>query len=1046
MRRLTFALFSALLLTCAFTVSANAAGEQLIGARHPALSPDGTHIAFSYMGDIWVVSSEGGRAHRLTNHAAYDREPVWSPDGRWIAFSSNRMGNDDIYIIPSEGGDPRQLTFHTSADNAADFSPDGAWIYFTSGRRSRTSVFKISVDGGNALPVLDTYWSWPYDPRISPDGKSFIFSLGMENGSKWRKGYRGSNSAKIWLREFGRNDAELLVSDESNSFWPAWSPDGSRIYFVSDRQNGTSNIWSAARDGSGQKNVTRFRENDIRWFRAARNVPKAVYERDFGIWITDLDSGESHAVRIDSPSETKDDNTFIVENETVSEFAVSPDGKKIAAVVRGEIFVLSTDGGYARNVSNSPWRERDVAWDKESRNIVFVSDMGANPDLYIVSALGDTEPVRLTNTDEDILDPGFSPDGKWIAYYQGKRSIHIVKPDGSGNRLVVEDDFGGRSAGPFAWSPDSRYIAVVSQATGNSDIYAVDIETGEKTALTNTAYDENSPVWSPDGKTLFFSSNRFGHSFPEFSGKWDIYRVFLEPEIPEFDEDEFELLFAGERDEGKKDKTEQVSINLNLEDIDRQTERVANTLGDERSAIIAPNDPKTVYFVSNMDGKRHLWKIGHKNGEWGNFEPFMPQIQNPAGLEFDTEGTYLYYISRGKIGKINIKTKKNESISFSTKIDVDKTADYEQMLGELYYILQHYYYDENHHNADWKKIYEQFRPVLRQVREDRDFYDYANEMIGHLNSSHTGMRPRSPIPVEKPSAHLGALWDFTGNSVTIEKIVNKGPLYAHRDSVAEGDELVEINGAPVNSSENIWKLLNGQMGRRVQALIKSSAKGRNVLVPLKPISNGNERNLIRDEWIESRREIVKNMTSDRAAYIYMQAMGRGDLEKFLVELERDAVPRDGLILDLRCNFGGNVHDRVLNALTKPKYAAWRKRGLSETPQSTFGFSDKPIVLLVNEVTLSDGEMTANGFKALKRGTIVGNTTYGWLIFTTSNRLMNGGYFRLPYWGCYTLDGRDLETMGGVTPDIVVINDLNHDLRNEDPQLEKAIGELLKMMR
>jgi tricorn protease len=221
---------------------------------------------------------------------------------------------------------------------------------------------------------------------------------------------------------------------------------------------------------------------------------------------------------------------------------------------------------------------------------------------------------------------------------------------------------------------------------------------------------------------------------------------------------------------------------------------------------------------------------------------------------------------------------------------------------------------------------------------------------------------------------------------------------------------------------------------------------KNIDISVEPVSSGAENRLLLEEWIESRREIVKQKTGDKAAYIYMRAMGGGDLGRFLKELERDAVPRKGLILDLRFNFGGNVHDRVLQALTKPIYAKWRIRGMSETPQSTFGVTDKPVVLLINEVTLSDGEMTANGFKALKRGPIIGNTTYGWLIFTTGVGLMNGGYFRLPFWGCYTLDGKDLETIGGVKPDIFVINDLNHDLQDQDPQLEKAIEKILELIK
>ena len=292
---------------------------------------------------------------------------------------------------------------------------------------------------------------------------------------------------------------------------------------------------------------------------------------------------------------------------------------------------------------------------------------------------------------------------------------------------------------------------------------------------------------------------------------------------------------------------------------------------------------------------------------------------------------------------------------------------------------------------------------------------------------------------------MGVVWESKGEKTTIKRIIKDGPLYQHRDSLEIGDELLAINEERIDPKQNLWKYLNGQLNKRVKLTIKNRRQGKNIDISLKPISAGAENRLLLEEWIKSRRQLVKQKTDDQVAYIYMRAMGYGDLQRFLKELEHDAVPRKGLILDLRNNFGGNVHDRVLQALTKPVYAKWRVRGLSETPQSTFGFATQPIVLITNEVTLSDGEMTANGFKTLKRGPILGNTTYGWLIFTTSARLMNGGSFRLPYWGCFTLDGKDLETSGGVKPDIFVINDLNHDLQHQDPQLDKAIEKVLELI-
>jgi tricorn protease len=319
-------------------------------------------------------------------------------------------------------------------------------------------------------------------------------------------------------------------------------------------------------------------------------------------------------------------------------------------------------------------------------------------------------------------------------------------------------------------------------------------------------------------------------------------------------------------------------------------------------------------------------------------------------------------------------------------------------------------------------------------------------MIGELNSSHMGFSMPRTSRIDEPSAHAGAVWSFEGGKTTLVRLIKDGPLYDQRGAVAAGDELVAVDGKPVKPGVNFWRYFNGKLDKRVKLTFRRAQEPKPAEVTIKPVSAGEENRLLLEEWIASRRAAVEAQSGGQVAYLYMRAMGMGDLTRFLLELERDAVPRKGLILDLRFNNGGNVHDRVLEALMKPVYAKWRKRGLGETPQSTFGFADKPVVVITNEFTLSDGEMTTNGFKALKRGLVVGNTTYGWLIFTTSAGLLNGGGFRLPWWGCYTLDGRDLETMGGVVPDVKVVNDLGHAFRGEDPQLDRAVAEALKLIK
>ena len=932
---------------------------------------------------------------------------------------------------------------------ATDVTADGEWVLFESSRSSSSGIYKIPLKGGNAYPVLDSYWSWPHFARVQPNGDAFLFALGMEHGSWWRRGYRGSNTSSLWKKSFKSKTAERLFGDKSNCFWPHWDSSGDHVYFVSDREGGIKNIWKIDTAGDKPVPVTRFKQMDVTWMSVASDAPLAVYEREFGIWKTDLLSGKSELLSITAPAEMKANRNFYIDNAPVSEYRLSPDGKKIAAVVRGEIFVLSTEGGYARNITKTPWRERQPVWSGDSLSLYYISDEGANPELYRVSALGKEKPEQLTRSEEDEMKPEISPDGKWLAYYRGKRQLRLLELETKKDSLLLEDDLYGLRAAPPAWSPDSRYIALEVSRNANTDLFAIEILSKEKHLLTNTAYDEGGPIWSPDGRSLLFTSNRYGHSFPEFTGKWDLYQLDLEPKKPEFEEDEYEKLFK--KDEGenaKKDikKDEVPQVTLTLKDIDRQTREVTDTLGDDTGFFLSPKDGTTVYFVSDIDGGYHLWTTSLEKKKRGKYEPFVPSVTSPRQLQSDREGKYLYYLSRGRIGRIDLGAKRNSPVSFSTKIEVDKIADYEQMLGELYYTLLYYYYDEGFHNVDWTALYEKHRPVLQQVREDVDFYDYANMLIGYLNSSHTGIRGPSTRRTVKPSAHIGADWIIQDGKFYLKHIFAESPLDAHRDTVSAGDELTAVNDSPVSVGSSIWKLLNGQLNKRLKLTFVRKTDKKQVDLHIEPLSSGAENRLRLVEWVNTNRDRVREKTGDRAAYLYMSAMGQSNLSRFLKELERDAFPRKGVILDLRFNFGGNVHDRVLQALMKPVYAKWRVRGMSETPQSTFGMADKPVVLLVNEVTLSDGEMTANGFKALKRGPIVGNTTYGWLIFTTSARLMNGGSFRLPFWGCYTLDGQDLETSGGVVPDIVVINDLNHNLLGQDPQLDKAIEILLQKIK
>ena len=1047
-----------LALLCLTSLQAEEA-PRLVGARYPSPSPDGARLAFCYQGDLWMVASEGGVAQRLTSHDGYDRQPHWSPDGRSLTFTSTREGQSDVYLIASEGGEAKRLTWHSDGDLALDFTPDGAEVLFASGRVGGPALFRVPVTGGNPTRLFQAHRTKVYHAAYGPAGSPLIMSFGSENRAWWRRGYRGSNSAKIWLADSSvapitsARMPRRLFAEEANAHWADWGSRGERVYFVSDRAHGTKNVWSVDRSGGDLRAVTAYESGDVTWLSLSADSRVAAFERDFKLWRLDLDSGEARALSIAAASERRDDRRRFVKNASVESYRLAPDGKKLAAVVRGEIFVCSKDGGYARNITNSPWREGQIDWDGESRRVVYVSDQDGKKELYIRAASGEGDATRLTDTPEEERAPRFSPDGKWLCYLRGRTQLRLMKADGTEDRLLREGAYG---SGPV-WAPDSRLLALSLYREGQDDLVAVDVTTGEQTLLTDTAYSERSPYWSKDGKTLLFASNRSGHSFPEFRGKWDIYRLLLQPKPDDFGEDRFEKLFEPKKKDEPKSKATPSKksrkkpkakpkpvppVRLELRDIAAQTTAVTATPGNESRAVLSPKDNKTVYLVSDFDGSRKLWRTSLPTKRRAAITSFASGLSSPSQLQFDAEGRSLYYLRSGRVGRIDTATGKTRSISFETRIELDKVTDYEQMLAEVYSTLKHNYYDATMNGVDWDALYAQHRAVLSEIREDRDFYDVMNRMIGHLNSSHTGGRGPSTGGAIETSAHLGCEWRVEGDRYVVTRVLDKSPVALLAAPLQIGDELRAIDGVALDTQVNLWRRLAGRVGKRVLLRVKRKGSSKFQVLKVKGLSSSSERRLRYEEWVADRKAYVRARSKDRLAYIYMPAMGSGDLSRFLKELERDAAPREGLILDLRDNNGGNVHDRVLDALTRPLYARWKRRGLSATRQSTFGFSDKRVVLLINEQTLSDGEMTANGFKELRRGPVIGETTYGWIIFTTSRRLLNGGSFRLPFWGCYSLDGRDLERDGGVKPNIYVPQDLRDELAGEDPQLDAALKRLL----
>ncbi|MCD6454629.1 MAG: PD40 domain-containing protein [Candidatus Aminicenantes bacterium] len=1012
--------------------------------RFPALSPDGRNLAFSYQGDIWVYSLKNKTLKHLTDHEAFEGWPVFSPDGKFIAFSSKRYGNFDVFVIPVEGGIPKRLTFHTSDDIVNSWTPDGKFIVFHSSRENQVSLYKISINGGTPDRIFPGFWAIPNFGKISPDGKRIIFNNSWESFRFWwRKGYKGSFNSDIILYNLETKKFKQLTNYEGNDMYQNWAPDGRSIYFVSDRDFNTQNIFKLDLNSGKTTRLTSFKKGALRWLTSAYSVDVLAFEHAHRLWILDLRENKPKPVRLKIRADLKENLEKWVTLKNVEQFSVSPDRKKLAIVSRGNIFVCDTDGKYLERVTDNPWRESQPVWDKDSKHIFFVSDKMGNSDIFRIDASSPKKWEKIATTPEEERMPAISPDGKYLAYIRGKKDLVVYNIQTGNSKTIYKGQLAGLWGGSFSWSPDSKWIVVGDSFYWEPDIVTVNVETGEKIRLTHNTLAETSYNWAPDGKFIVYTANYTGHSFPDRTGQFDIYLLPLLKGPQKFREDFYEKLFKTE--EKKEKKKPKITVKIEPEDIEKRKIQLTNTIQNESSPLFS-EDGKKIIFLSRNNNKSELWLIELNEFNKVKKRKMLYSSSSMSNLRWLNKST-VAFITSGKIMKLQIGGRSPSPVNFFYKEKINRKAEFQQMFGEIWNTLWNYYYDPNFHGIDWNKVKAKYSRLVKDCYTDDEFYMLMNEMFGELNSSHVGIYPPFTERNETTAALGLELEKEKGSGFfKIKRIIKHGPVYKTGKKV-EGYYLIGIDDKRVSVRENLPALLANKAGKRVKLTVNKIPSEKNAeTFFVKPIPYSQKLTLRYNEWEEINRERVHRWSNDKIGYVHMKNMGWSELLRFYQELEKETLGRKALIFDIRFNTGGNVHDQVLNTLIKKVYAKWQVRDFKFTYQPSYAVRPKPMVLLINEFSLSDAEMTANGFKELKLGKIIGNTTYGWLIFTTGKSLINGAYFRIPFWGCFTLSGADLEKIGGVKPDIKVINTFEDRVKGRDSQLKKAVEILMKEIK
>ncbi|WP_312185595.1 S41 family peptidase [Sphingobacterium sp.] len=1038
---------------------------------HPTLSPDGKEMIFSYEGDLWKVESQGGVAVRLTGMEGNEINPRISPDGKWLAFSANQNGNMDVFVMPLAGGDIRQLTSHDGSDEVDSWSWDSKSLYFTSTRYNRMSAYQVSLHGGTATRLFPHVFNYISNVVPTPSGE-LLFNDSWEGYSAAnRKRYKGAFNPDIKSYNPKTKVFQQYTDYLGKDFWPTVDQKGN-IFYVSDENNGEYNLYKIA--GKEKTQLTSFPESIKRPF-AAADGRKIVFEKGYQLYIYDVNTKTTAQPNIalnrnQVLGKLKEFNI----SGNISYFDISSDGKKMAFVSRGELFVSDIDGKFIRQMPGQGERVMEVKWLKDSKTLLYSQTYQGYQNWFSRTADGKGEIKQLTQDLRNNRDITFNADKTKAVYLSGRDEVRILDLKSFKSQTVIKDEIWAFQNSSPSFSPDGNYLLFTAIRNFEQDIFVHDLKQGQTTNLTNTGVTEAGPYWSPDGKYIYFASNRTKPSYPTGMQNSSIFRMALTNFDQPYRSAKFDELFViqkkdstaikpnvRKKENDAKDKLKAdaeknkptsnstaepkkaVLVQLDLDGLRDRIEQVSPAFGTQFDPLVIQKGEKSyLFYSSNHEGKYSAYRT--------TYEPFTPpktdKVAEGGMGQFVESGGKYFVLNRGNIQKYNLDLNKLDAVSMSFKFNRDLEKEFSQMFYETWANLEENFYDSNFHGVDWEAVKKKYEKYLIGINDRTDLRILLNDMLGELNSSHLGF---STIGQEerKPfgfvTNEIGVVYDAS-NPYKISYIVPNGPAAKKEVNIEEGDILLAINGTKLNTQGDrdayfTWPSLEEE----VQLTL--SRNGKEIQTTIRPVSSAAFRDLLYDQWIRGNRSKVDQLSSNKIAYSHMKNMSDTELQRFLIDMAEQENNKQGIILDLRYNTGGNVHDEVLRFLSQRPYLQWQYRGGKRAPQSNFAPAAKPIVLLINEQSLSDAEMTAAGFKALKLGKIIGNETYRWIIFTSAKGLVDGSNYRLPSWGCYTLDGQDLEQTG-VAPDILVKNTVQDRMENKDPQLERAIKEILDSIK
>ncbi len=1049
--------------------------------RDVCISPNGTEIAFCYKGDIYKVGVNGGKAVQLTTQSSYESSPVWSADGKQIAFASDRYGSMDVFVMNSEGGEAKRLTVNSASEMPSSFTPDGKYVLFSAAIQdpaesalyptgAMSELYQVPVEGGRTEQVLAT----PAEMvNYSAKGDFFLYQdrKGFEN--EWRKHHTSSITRDVWMYEVKTGKHTNLTERAGEDRNPVLSADGKQVYFLSERNKGSFNVYRFdLSDPKKVETVTSFKKHPVRFLSVGgNNVLCYTYNGEI---YTQSAGGKPQKVNVELTSDNVNIPASLSYTRGATEAVPSPDGKQIAFIVRGEVFVTSVEYGTTKQITHTPQAEKGLSFGADNRTLVYSSEregtyglytakISRKEDLNFPNAVRIEEEALLPSKTVDCTYPKFSPDGQEIAFIEGRNKLMVYNCKSKKVRQVTDGSTWFTMSGGFdyAWSPDGKWFTL--EFIGNrhdpySDVGMVSADgKGEIINLTNSGYMSGSPRWVMDGNAILFITERYGmRNHASWGSLNDVMIVFLnqdaydkfrmskedyelQKELEKEQEKETEKDKADKKDKKTDKKEDKKDIVIELEGIEDRMVRLTPYSSDLASAIIS-KDGETLYYMSAFDGGFDMWKMDLRKR---STKLLHKMDAGWAGMEADANGKNIFILGGGGFQKMDAASGSLKPVSFHAEMKMDLAAERDYMFQHVYREEMNRFYQVNMHGVDWEAMVANYRRFLPHINNNFDFAELLSELLGELNVSHTGGRYGAPNRAES-TANLGLLfdWNYKDNGLRVAEVVEKGPFSRKSSKVTAGTIIEEIDGEKIGKEGDYTTLLNGKTGKKVLVSLYNPQTKERWEEVVKPISHGAFEGLLYHRWVKQRADDVRRWSGGRLGYVHIESMDDDSFRTMYSDVLGKYNSCEGIVIDTRFNGGGRLHEDVEILFSGKKYFTQVVRGREACDMPSRRWN-KPSIMVQCEANYSNAHGTPWVYKHRGLGKLVGAPVPGTMTSVNWVRLQDPSLiFGIPVVGYQLPDGSYLENTQ-LEPDVYILNTPEKVVKGEDAQLKAAVDELLK---